>query len=839
MEKTSNITSEEHQELVEMDIRKQVGQGMRASRNRGYAYDTTKNLRYLMQKGLTKPGRISFDILRRASYSVHVARICINVLKEKVTKTEWIIKPIDPMAETDSEKVKEVTEFFKHPNKSNETFRTLLDKICEDLLTLDAISVEKTRYPDGKLAELHYVDPATIRPVFDEYGNQDIEIPLRTVDGSKTLPVSYLQVMNNSLYGGPESGDIIAAWPKKDFIYACMHPQGAMDKFGYGMSPLESVLSVVANILNADNYNGTYFEEGSTPPMLLQLMTNMGVQDLEAMKEYLYSELQGSFHRPAIVAGEQKVEVTNLKGNTNRDMEFMNYMGFMARLMAAAYGLSGQDIGLIDDVNRATAEVQKDLSATKGYSSVLHLIKEVFNQEIIWKDFGYSDLEFDWVAPDTTDAKDAMDIYDKGLRAGMFTLNEVRQKLGEQPFEDWADKPMVLGMNGYTQVIAPSTTPVDAVPDEQPGDFKSKEGGKEEMVVGGEQNYNRQAEQEVKKSVFTDDGYKTYFDDRGYSNPFICYQIITGQGYVVKPPIAVNLQSQNLEVELSKQLSGMGLNVPNVTRMTYIDVVNKILATDYVRAEFQKYINMTPEYDSEKWRGKFGGSRKFPEYLVQQFIMGRNLKDPLLQEDMRRDPDSYKQATRDLASLWLVEKQLVLGDRRSDQYIITPDKRAYGIDYQFKGDKKRWEDCKNAIVNALVSMPALQKYFKELTAPSSESTAMKKIRSVLKRMVQKGPLVDSIVQSPEQSFEENPVMFGELIADQALKESVKGLFMQASSAILLERGYTEKIFVHNFPEAKKALEEYVQKNPKGYGGIKTLDDITGKKYFVYVKEYSI
>jgi len=820
-------------------IRKQVGRGLNPSPTRALAYDYKKTLAYMMQKGLRKPGRISFDVLRRASYSVHIARICINVLKEKVTKTEWNIQPINPLAKVDQAKVEEVKEHFKHPNKSNDTFRTMLDKMLEDLLVLDAVSLEKTRYPDGKLAELHYIDAATIRPVFDEYGNQDVEIPLGTIEGERTLPVSYLQVMNNSQYGGPESGDIIAAWPKKDFIYFCMHPQGAMEKFGYGMSPLESVLSVVANLLNADNYNGAYFEEGSMPPVILQLIGNMNERDLNALKENLYAELQASFHRPAIMAGPKEIKPIMLKPNTNKDMEFMQYMTFMAKLMAAAYGLAGQDIGLTEDLNRAISETQKQLSEAKGYSSVLHLLKEVFNQEIIWKDFGYTDIEFAWVQPDTTDPKEAMVIYDQALKNGTMTLNEVRDKLGETPYEEWADKPMVLSPSGYIPIIATPVATADKV--QTPlgtVDTAKKEAEPEHKVVGGEVNYNEEAEREIHKSVYTDDGYKTYLDDRGYSQPFIFYKIQTNEGFVIKPPVAVNVNSQSLEQELTLALKKAGANVAPVKWMPYVDIFKNILPTDRVRQEFINWINMTPEYDSERWRAKFGGSRKYPGYLVAQYVHGRNLKDALLIEDMKRDPDSYKKAIKDLAKLWKLEKQAVLGDRRPDQYIITEGKRAYGIDYQFAGDFKRWDDTKNAVFHALSPIPALQKFFSELTTGQS---ATERIKSVIKKLnpFSKGSFVDSKVLSPEQSFEQNPVMFGELITDVNLKESVKNLFQAQSSAMLLQYGYTEKTFVHDFPQAKKILVEFVQKNPKGYGGIVTMEDITGKKYFVYVKEYSV
>lgn len=788
---------------------------LKSTAPRALAFESEKqrNAQFI-QKGLTKPGRISYDVLRRAAHSVHIARICVTVLKEKVTKTQWVIKTIDPLKTGCEEQIKEVEKLFRKPNKNSETFRTLLDKMLEDLLVLDTVSLEKTRYPDGKLAELFFVDSATIRPVFDEHGNQDIEIPLHTDEGDVTLPVSYLQIEDSSPYGGPESGEIIAAWAKKDFVYFHMHPQGSMEGFGYGLSPIESVLSVVANILNADNYNGTYFEEGSFPPVIIQMMGQVGQRDLEAYREYLYSELQGNFHRPAIMAGGEKAEVLNLKDLTNRDMEFMDYMQFLARLLAAAYGLSGQDIGLVDDLNKATSTVQKGLSEDKGYSSILHLLKETFNQDIIWGDFGYEDIEFDWVADDKTDPKDAVDIHDKSLRNGTMTINEVREAIGEQPFGDWADVPMLLTADGYEPL---------KVEDQQPDDG-------EEKAEGDKEDYSESKDKEFEKSIYTPDGYRTWFDDRGYAQPFICTDILSGTGYVIKPPVAVNMLSQRLEENLSNELRKKGLNVPSVTRMLATDVVNNILSSDSVRVEFKNYINMTPEYDSEKWKNKFGGSRKYPYYIVSEYIDGFPLNNPLILADMKRDPFSYRQAIEDLAKLWKAEKDMVLGDRRADQYIITPDKRAFGFDYQFKGDKKRWSDSSGSIQNALVGIPELATIFANKIQEKSVLKSM--IQFVADKVV--NPKADLAVDRPDSI--DIPILFGELITDKPRMEKIKAQFKKDPVSFVINTYMKELNFGYELNNETNRMGEFIQKHPSFFGVVVPSEDERGVRYTAYAKE---
>jgi hypothetical protein len=234
------------------------------------------------------------------------------------------------------------------------------------------------------------------------------------------------------------------------------------------------------------------------------------------------------------------------------------------------------------------------------------------------------------------------------------------------------------------------------------------------------------------KAVFTQNGYKVWADDRGVSQPFIFMDIRTGRGTVIKPPVAVNLQSQELEVNLTTELSQMGLNVMPVRKMTYIEVVNSLAVNPEVAIEFQEYCSLAEEYDSEKWKAKFGGSRKFPYYLVTEYVDGFSLNNQLLQADMKRDPASYMQAVKDLAALWRAEKSALLGDRRADQYIIDHNKRAFGFDYQFANDKERWDRSKNAIQEVLTGNALLMDLF--LKEIKKEPTSVK---SIVKNMLKK------------------------------------------------------------------------------------------------------
>lgn len=689
------------------------------NRSRAFTYSKNQRAPYALDKGLSKPGRISYDVLRRASRNVYIIRICIDSLKNKISKTPWIIKSRDPLKKVDPVLIKELSDFFEKPNRQGDTFRTFLDKLLEDLLALDSAAVEITRYHDGMPAELFVVDSATISVVADDHGNQDIPILIKGEDGrTKFLPVSYIQVLNQNPYRGGQTGDVVAAWPKRDMIFFHQHPRGDMGGWGYGFGAIEAIIGVINNILNADNFNSTYFQDGAFPPLVIQLMQTMDQRSLDGFKEYFYQEMEGRFHRPAIMSGEKEVKITNLKDINQRDMQFMDYFELMARLATAEFGLTAADLNITGDINFNTAKTQKQSSDEKGYNSLLHLLKEIFNVYIIWGQFGYRDLEFDWANVDVVDVKERTALYDLATKTGIMTINEIREEMGKRPFGEWADKPLKLTNLGYQPIIIDSNNNQQQVDGKgNPIDIKNNEDIKQEE--------DNKEEKEFHKSVFTEDGFNCFVSDMGYGQPFIYYNILRGEGKVIKTPIAVDLDSQKEEERISNMLYKKGLNVIPVIRMSEVDILRE-LPTDYVREEFKHYQNMDSAYDSQKWKLKFGGSRKFPYYLVSDFKDGRSLKDQILIEDMKNHPNKYELAIHDLANIWLAEKKYKIGDRRSDQVILTPDThRLYAYDFQFINNENRWESTKDSYANSLKPIPYLYNLFMDLTGQRKKKLTKK------------------------------------------------------------------------------------------------------------------
>lgn len=151
-------------------------------------------------------------MLRQIARADALARICVNVIKKSVSQCEWEVvakKKAPKRTEEYQAEVDNIYDLFEFMNANGENMRILLDRVLEDLLILDAGAIEKVRSLDGsKLVALNSVDGATIRPVYNEYG--ELGDP------------AYFQVVN---------GKITAEFGQNDIVYMMANPQNDLDTF--------------------------------------------------------------------------------------------------------------------------------------------------------------------------------------------------------------------------------------------------------------------------------------------------------------------------------------------------------------------------------------------------------------------------------------------------------------------------------------------------------------------------------------------------------------------------------------------------------------------------------
>jgi len=83
-------------------------------------------------------------------------------------------------------------------------------------------------------------------------------------------------------------------------------------------------------------------------------------------------------------------------------------------------------------MNRATAETSVEQAAAEGLVPILGYLADIINF-IISRHFGYSDIEFVWEQDRTLNPLDQAKIDDIYVRAGVLSIDEVRESLGKHP----------------------------------------------------------------------------------------------------------------------------------------------------------------------------------------------------------------------------------------------------------------------------------------------------------------------------------------------------------------------------------------------------------------------
>jgi hypothetical protein len=102
-------------------------------------------------------------------------------------------------------------------------------------------------------------------------------------------------------------------------------------------------------------------------------------------------------------------------------------------------------------MNRATADNQSAQSEEEGLEPTKEWVKDLID-EIVAEEFASPDLELHWLDEDEGDPETVLE---GRLKIGALTLNEMRDALGLDPFDNAAaDRPMVLTATGFVPIEA-------------------------------------------------------------------------------------------------------------------------------------------------------------------------------------------------------------------------------------------------------------------------------------------------------------------------------------------------------------------------------------------------
>ena len=342
-------------------------------------------------------------------------RVAIDILRDAVSSAEWDILPIDKTGPKNVRIAKRIKALMEEPNP-RDSFWDFSQLLVEDICVLDAGAAEKVRYPSGELAELW--------PVMGE----TIGVNAKW-DGSNPSDPRYIWIPDGTVKG---------TFANDDMLYLMQNPR---TNSAVGLSPLEVLKNVIVSELNSVDYNSRMLR-GAPPEGALNIGENAMKEDVQSAKVEWESEILGQTGF-AIIGGYKAPSFLRFR-DTNQEMQFREWLDYLNRQIAVAFGLSPMDLGITFDVNRSTAEAQGENSEGRGMRPLMAKLETAFTRHVVHDEsFGgrNNNLRFAFTALNLKESKNRADINKIAMGSTPWkSANEARLMDGRPPLGDLDDE---------------------------------------------------------------------------------------------------------------------------------------------------------------------------------------------------------------------------------------------------------------------------------------------------------------------------------------------------------------------------------------------------------------
>jgi len=306
-----------------------------------------------------------------------------------------------------------LTEMFETPNP-DDSFRSLAEQVLEDVIVGGFGAIELDLVADwnpSKSAAPHHggplalwpVDGATIRMKADWDGKPDSP---RYVQATGRFGVDSDIVLNDD-----------------ELIYIRLNSRTHTP---FGLGRLEVAFETINAFLSAHRY-ASRLASNSVVQYALWLQ-DLSPAHHERLIRWWQDEIEGTGRVP-ILSVESKPEVLRFGGGTDADLR-LGWQEFLLRIIADAFDLPPQFLGVERDLNRSTAAEMHDMAFRQAIVPTARLFAEHLTRDAIAKKLGWNDLEFVFTDLDARNEMEQAQIDEILIRSGVMTVNEVRRGRG-------------------------------------------------------------------------------------------------------------------------------------------------------------------------------------------------------------------------------------------------------------------------------------------------------------------------------------------------------------------------------------------------------------------------
>jgi HK97 family phage portal protein len=373
---------------------------------------------------------VSFAELRALADCHDITRLAIETRKDQLEKLDWTIRPRPTPAPAADARARcdRLADFWRQPD-GERPFASWLRELLEDVLVLDAATLELRRNRGGQIIGLDVVDGATIKVLFDETGRR---------------PRPPAPAFEQVIHGRP--------WKlltSDELIYL---PRNPRPHKAYGFGPVEQIVMTVNIALRRQAMQLQHFTEGNVPPGLLTAPDGWNAEQIRQFQEWFDGVLAGNTGaRTRLVWAPNGTNYQAFAEAPYKD-EFDEWL---ARIVCYAFSLP--PTAFTRQVNRATAETAQEAALAEGLAPLMGWVKRLADH-VIQDRMGQADLEFAWIDLRPADPAEQAKMLDTYVRAGIYAVNEAREVLGFDPVPG-GELPMVYGTGGPVALAGPMPRP--------------------------------------------------------------------------------------------------------------------------------------------------------------------------------------------------------------------------------------------------------------------------------------------------------------------------------------------------------------------------------------------
>lgn len=407
-------------------------------------------------------GSLPFEVLRRMG-DIFVVRAVVNTRVEQVQnflhfstdeqKEGYTIRrkrnPFEKQStehsREDQIKIAYIRKFLEEGGfhdkwESFDTFQDFGRKVVFDSLTLDQLAFEIVRDRSWNLARYRAVDASLIR--FLDSIDPKFRDEFEKYRFKGYLP-KYCMAWQGQIMENPVTHESVIFYPWELGI-GIRNKSTNIYKNGYGTSELETLSSVMTWILWGFEYNGNYFSKSSQPKGIINVKNpNISQSSLDEFRQAWQQTMVGTHnsHRTPIINGLD-LQWLDLSKNTNRDMEFSDWLKFLLVMACAVYRIDPSELGFQfkDQTNIFGQAGQKERlqhSKDKGLKPILVFLQEVINYYLVSE--MDEDFEFVFTGVDAEDEGRQVEIDAKKIQNGMVCLEDIFEKYSGRKFNPETD----------------------------------------------------------------------------------------------------------------------------------------------------------------------------------------------------------------------------------------------------------------------------------------------------------------------------------------------------------------------------------------------------------------